>query len=112
MKTVTIHAYEAFDGERFEDQKECERYERDNQWRRLVGLTETEIQAALADPASEDEHTRAVASAIESVGYRISRAKRVRKAAGNGNGEDKGEDKSDEPPAPPPEAEPEAPTAA
>lgn len=65
MRETLVTVFEAFDGKQFDSSAECVRYERESQWRRLVGLTEDQIQGALAYADTE------LAEAIEYVAYKI-----------------------------------------
>jgi hypothetical protein len=81
MKPITI--YESFDGERFDSESACKSHERENAAKRLVGLAEAQIAAALDGTDPE------LADAIETLGKRIERARldrgeRKRKPSGNG----------------------------
>jgi hypothetical protein len=86
-RTRTITDYEAFDGVGFENEAECVRYEKENQWKRLVGLTEAQVQAAMAYEGDTD-----LADAIPTIGRRIEQArsskgvvKRLRRAIESSN---------------------------
>lgn len=65
MKEVPSVAYEAFDGQRFFTREECADYEDNIWWRRLVGLTQADLEAAF------DRTNLELGAAIEKAAYRI-----------------------------------------
>lgn len=71
-RTRTITDWEAFDGTPFESADACNQYEAENQWRRLIGLTEEQAQAAIN--ADDDELSKALAT----LGYRCAAARRAK----------------------------------
>jgi hypothetical protein len=71
-RTRTITDWEAFDGTPFESADACTQYETENQWRRLIGLTEEQAFAAVA--ADDDELSKALAT----LGYRCAANRRAK----------------------------------
>jgi hypothetical protein len=67
MKETTVTRYEAFDGEMFDTAAECNRYERDNSWHQLIGLTEERVKAAI----SYEDPELVLADVFETVGLKI-----------------------------------------
>ena len=64
MREVTRTVYEAFDGAPFDTSAACRAYERDNAYKRLIGLTAEQVTDALMG-------TGEVADAIMTVAYKI-----------------------------------------
>jgi hypothetical protein len=70
MKEVTKTVFVAFDETEYLTREECADYEANIWWRRLVGLTESDITAALARENAE------LADALEKAGQRIAQKRR------------------------------------
>lgn len=107
MKTVTM--FEAFTGAVFPTEVDCRAHERENAHRRMIGLTEEQVMAAIERRDPE------LAEAIEAVGTRIANDRRAAgefKRARNGAKEAAGETLAIEGPReePPPDAKPLSPT--
>ncbi len=60
----------SFDGETFDDEGKCKAHEESISWRRLIGLTEEQVQAAISREDTE------LADALEQIGTAIARARR------------------------------------
>jgi hypothetical protein len=71
-RTRTITDWEAFDGTTHPTKGACATYEEENQWRRLVGLTEEQALAAVN--AEDDELSKALAT----MGYRCAATRRAK----------------------------------
>jgi hypothetical protein len=71
-RTRTITDWEAFDGTPFDSAEACAQYETENQWRRLIGLTE---EQALAAMNAEDEE---LSKALATMGYRCAATRRAK----------------------------------
>ena len=69
MRTETRLTYIAFDNREFHTEAECRAHERAQSGERLVGLTETDIQAALSGADRE------LGDAIETVARKIAQAR-------------------------------------
>jgi hypothetical protein len=72
MKEVTKVVYEAFDGEVFDTEAKCAAHERENQWRRLVGLSAQQVQSALS--LERTQEGAELGEVIKTLGYQIARA--------------------------------------
>ena len=77
MREVTRIVYEAFDGEMFDSEAKCAAYEKDNAWRKLIGLTEADVAAALSNGTGE------IAEAMVTIGYRLANMNRGKRAKPN-----------------------------
>lgn len=74
MREVTRIVYEAFDGEMFDSEAKCAAYEKDNAWRKLIGLSEADVAAALSNGTGE------LAEALVTIGYRLANMNRGKRA--------------------------------
>lgn len=70
--------YEAWDGEVFDSEAKCVAHERANVWRRLVGLTAEQVQAAMAYETPEG---RELGDVFATIGSRMYDARRRFRAA-------------------------------
>jgi hypothetical protein len=76
MEERTIKIYVAFDGTEHETTEACLKHEKENSWRRLIGLTEDQVSAALQQHPAMAE----VSDALVTAGYKIANQNRKKAA--------------------------------